>query len=1321
MAVSAAALELKVLISILQSGNALQTMLGQVNQLSNAVAKLQTQAGKGGLTPPLVPPGGGPSGGPGGPLKQIPKDANAAEDALKSLDATIAKVVRGVQFLSGGFLALQGVQFLKSLADTAARAEVLTTVLHIVAKNAGVTSTEIDKVSREVQRLGITAQAANQSLSQFLQSGLDVKFAGPLARAAQDLAVIAGSDSSAVFERLITNIQQLDTLGLRHMGIIVDRSAAEEKYAATIHKVKEALTQEDKQTAFLIGTLDKAKNLQGAYEAAMGNVGKQLTSLARLTTNLATAMGNQLLPAFSALVLEYTNFLLKSTDIATSMNTNKSAAEALAEVVRTLAHVFFELVLSLERLYAKFSTLFNWLVVIYGVVKLAPPVFRAAGAMLSFFFNIISTGIVYLVDFASALFVAAEAIGAFLTIGTGGGFAVIAAAIGLIGYGIYKLVGQSADASKSLETLAAKDRELALARDKVTDAAKRYTAANATGTQAALDQAFAELQLAKAELKRLEEAKQTYIDNLTKTDPNRLRKEEVEARAQKDLNTFLKLKAAAQKAADELSVTIQGVDVLPKDFSTKLADLKTLGDEYDSLRDKLKGWNKELQNQAEIKAEDRATALRRRVEEAKELAPKVTTPEALAGALPEFQRTRKAVQDQGREVGFSPAVVKQMLRDVDIAVATAKIKSTSGARDFRTTVDAQSSAFFREHEARTAASLDHDLALLKIRNQSFLASDKALYDQGGLSLEKYYADRLTVIQSENALELATAVNARDAIRREQKLGVSRTPEENAALETRARTAEGKIAEVRARGREEEVDLGRQQAAEVLGTSREIQAIRLKNAAAVGTEADAEAVINQEFAIRLEKFHQLKGAQEALEGERQLALRENHLTYLDKALQKQLDSIQAREDELTLEQAILDVDTRRIEVAQQLGFITELDAKRLRNAQLLRQIELDREKLRQKELQQVQLVTAYGRLSEEIEARRKDGKSPTDAEVDRLKALRQQVLALGGDITTLDGQIAAATGKLELYGRELQEVFKAGLADIFTEAFSGALNKYKDFMQTLVDFSVSLSRQIASTFGKKLASSITTSIVRATSKKDDKGDPIPGTSGFDKVFKLLGLSTTDPLGSKNNPSYTKAEVTNAADFANANGPSIGQSGIPDIRGLVQSGVGNIAGQLGSTNLTPLVNLLTSNLFTKKVAASVTPQFLFPTGFGLGLAGGGPVKGPGTGTSDSIPAMLSTGEHIMPADKAAKWMPLLEGIRTGKILPFRTGGVVQSIALDSIIPRYYAGGGMVVADAGASAVQPAGGIGNMVVSLHPDTMNMTMREWLEHEVVRQHGRR
>lgn len=47
----------------------------------------------------------------------------------------------------------------------------------------------------------------------------------------------------------------------------------------------------------------------------------------------------------------------------------------------------------------------------------------------------------------------------------------------------------------------------------------------------------------------------------------------------------------------------------------------------------------------------------------------------------------------------------------------------------------------------------------------------------------------------------------------------------------------------------------------------------------------------------------------------------------------------------------------------------------------------------------------------------------------------------------------------------------------------------------------------------------------------------------------------------------------------------------------------------------------------------------------MAQGGRVKGRGTGTSDSVPTMLSDGEFVMPASVTAKELPLLERLRSG----------------------------------------------------------------------------
>jgi hypothetical protein len=61
-------------------------------------------------------------------------------------------------------------------------------------------------------------------------------------------------------------------------------------------------------------------------------------------------------------------------------------------------------------------------------------------------------------------------------------------------------------------------------------------------------------------------------------------------------------------------------------------------------------------------------------------------------------------------------------------------------------------------------------------------------------------------------------------------------------------------------------------------------------------------------------------------------------------------------------------------------------------------------------------------------------------------------------------------------------------------------------------------------------------------------------------------------------------------------------------------------------------------------------------GLALATGGYVSGPGSGTSDSIPAMLSNGEYVINAQSAAKFKPLLDKINGGNIGHFFEGGEV-----------------------------------------------------------------
>ena len=73
--------------------------------------------------------------------------------------------------------------------------------------------------------------------------------------------------------------------------------------------------------------------------------------------------------------------------------------------------------------------------------------------------------------------------------------------------------------------------------------------------------------------------------------------------------------------------------------------------------------------------------------------------------------------------------------------------------------------------------------------------------------------------------------------------------------------------------------------------------------------------------------------------------------------------------------------------------------------------------------------------------------------------------------------------------------------------------------------------------------------------------------------------------------------------------------------------------------------------------VAAQMTAARGAAMAFASGGPVRGAGTGTSDSIPTMLSNGEYVINADAAAQiGLPTLNAINSGNLPKYADGGEV-----------------------------------------------------------------
>lgn len=180
---------------------------------------------------------------------------------------------------------------IKYVTGEALRYETLGTALRQIGTNAGYTTNELKQFQSGLESTGISMLQARQSMIRLINSNIDLSKSTALARAAQDLAVISGENSSDTFERLAYAIQSGSIVMLRNLGINVSFQQAYKKLADELHTTTGALTENQKVQARLNAILDDSTKRVGLYEEAMLNAGKQLTTMQRLQENFAVMVG----------------------------------------------------------------------------------------------------------------------------------------------------------------------------------------------------------------------------------------------------------------------------------------------------------------------------------------------------------------------------------------------------------------------------------------------------------------------------------------------------------------------------------------------------------------------------------------------------------------------------------------------------------------------------------------------------------------------------------------------------------------------------------------------------------------------------------------------------------------------------------------------------------------------------------------------------------------------------------------------------------------------------------------------------------------------
>ncbi|MFH6780954.1 MULTISPECIES: hypothetical protein [Methylobacterium] len=147
--------------------------------------------------------------------------------------------------------------------------------------------------------------------------------------------------------------------------------------------------------------------------------------------------------------------------------------------------------------------------------------------------------------------------------------------------------------------------------------------------------------------------------------------------------------------------------------------------------------------------------------------------------------------------------------------------------------------------------------------------------------------------------------------------------------------------------------------------------------------------------------------------------------------------------------------------------------------------------------------------------------------------------------------------------------------------------------------------------------------------------------------------------------------------------------------VFTGQGPLAGLLGTApaasagsnavgGITGTVSSLIKDLFTRNTG---TGGDVVDADGALWLAGGGPVRGPGSGTSDSVPALLSNGEFVVNARAASAHAGLLEQINRGGVRRLAQGGWAGR-SLAAIGERVLPGGATGPGAGGAARAEDAG---------------------------------
>ena len=260
------------------------------------------------------------------------QQASASVDEFAQKSASLRGAMVGIGVASAALTTALIAMGTKSFL-AAARIEELDYAMDAIGKSTGLGYQAIKDTALAIKAEGIEMEIASKTAIKFAQNHLDMSKAALLARAAQDFAIVGAKNSSETYDMLTHAVITGRSEVLKSVGIQKSAGQMYEAYAKTLGKSAAALTYQEKQQAVLTGALEEAKNVAGAYEAAMQSPGKVLRSFARMSNEIQVSMGNMLLKGIGPVIFhlyELTKSFAKALENSVAF---KIVIEAVKQVI----------------------------------------------------------------------------------------------------------------------------------------------------------------------------------------------------------------------------------------------------------------------------------------------------------------------------------------------------------------------------------------------------------------------------------------------------------------------------------------------------------------------------------------------------------------------------------------------------------------------------------------------------------------------------------------------------------------------------------------------------------------------------------------------------------------------------------------------------------------------------------------------------------------------------------------------------------------------------------------------------------------------------